>query len=1100
MFKPLFYLFVISLLTSFCAYSQLNPDFFISNYGNDFNTGKTKLLPKKTIVGSLPVLQSFATQTGSVSIGLAGNSVFSETFIPAYPVKITTYNDTASSHSFATLQGSEVFDKGWQLETGTINTWSQNITYTGFNGSGINAIGGYSYLYVIEIDKELEKTAPYTARKILDLAPSKQAVETMAGSFYEPVSNNNPVPIYIHSSDGGSPNNHAKYRYEVAVRDKGVDAYIPKDNVFENIWVHGYGAGYGLLPAGSNTRYNKVIFGPGAGIHHAVTKNALFSNCLFLPGIKNAGKYAIVFYDLEGLQRHNKIKNTLFLDVSSPIYAHTSNGTNYGAVELDHVFSFTRDDLGGEFLSTGNTDTVLLNHVYTDGHWVGFYNANGKLASIRNAYFTNVINGISFGSDPIKATVENVFIKMKGIVGGTGVELEKNLHLDLKNSIISVRAKDGISTNTGGGAFVGRGGSNSAYINATGNIFIADVDPFKTVSAAVTNTDRGIGTSLDKWNNNVYILLSGKEIDWYVTNRATNQYATYTSSFTEWKRQSGQDSNSLFFDLRQDPRGLKAIFLDPDKGNYTLANTIEGNKVRALGAGMTNPLQCFLKKPTYEEAAAMIKSDKILSVDNCRNPCQKASAKVLSVFAADPSSAISVCKDQELTLKGSGNYMENETYYHQSDLKARYLWWFSDNKDTSGVNLHTVSHRFSDEKSSNVRLQMVDENGCSFDTSFTVKVVLPPVKTGIVKDTTICTGQALQLNVTRTGASDRYKWSTGDTTTAITVTTPGNYWVQVQNTGCRVADTIKVINKTPVSVALGNDTMYCASSSLVLSPKKTGNIKQFEWNTGATTDTLQVKSPGTYILTARDFGVCIARDTITVTNNPVNQFSLPADTAICAGTSYNLKLVGNQATSVTWNNGSQSFSQVIRGGSYSIAAANSGCIKRDTLLVNIKPLPVFRLPRDTTVCSGYSLPLTASYTGASYLWSTGSKESAIAVNNKGMYWAQATLNGCSYRDSITIAVQNCECRIEMPNAFSPNGDGINDDIRPNMACYPTNYTLTVFNRYGQSVFTTRNYNTPWKGDYNGKPVPVGTYYYVITYQNEGFTTNKPVTGSITVLR
>jgi hypothetical protein len=80
-----------------------------------------------------------------------------------------------------------------------------------------------------------------------------------------------------------------------------------------------------------------------------------------------------------------------------------------------------------------------------------------------------------------------------------------------------------------------------------------------------------------------------------------------TNSFEVWKQQSGQDSNSLFFDLRHDRRGLRAIFVDPENGNYELANTREGNEIAALRAGMTTPITCFLQRPSFEQAAFLVK-------------------------------------------------------------------------------------------------------------------------------------------------------------------------------------------------------------------------------------------------------------------------------------------------------------------------------------------------------------------------------------------------------------------------------------------------------------------------------------------------------------
>jgi gliding motility-associated-like protein len=86
--------------------------------------------------------------------------------------------------------------------------------------------------------------------------------------------------------------------------------------------------------------------------------------------------------------------------------------------------------------------------------------------------------------------------------------------------------------------------------------------------------------------------------------------------------------------------------------------------------------------------------------------------------------------------------------------------------------------------------------------------------------------------------------------------------------------------------------------------------------------------------------------------------------------------------------------------------------------------------------------------------------------------------------------------VKIPNAFSPNGDGINDTwIITNLVDYQNN-TVEIFNRYGQRVFYSLGYAVPWNGTYNGNPVPTGVYYYIIDLKN-GFG---KLTGSITVIR
>jgi gliding motility-associated-like protein len=101
--------------------------------------------------------------------------------------------------------------------------------------------------------------------------------------------------------------------------------------------------------------------------------------------------------------------------------------------------------------------------------------------------------------------------------------------------------------------------------------------------------------------------------------------------------------------------------------------------------------------------------------------------------------------------------------------------------------------------------------------------------------------------------------------------------------------------------------------------------------------------------------------------------------------------------------------------------------------------------------------------------------------------------GCSATAQTTVHVLKVPV---VPNAFTPNNDGINDtwDIKY-LNAYP-NAVVEIFSRYGNKVFTSYGYNTPWDGRFNGADLPVGTYYYIIS-PNSG---RKPVTGSLTIIR
>ena len=88
--------------------------------------------------------------------------------------------------------------------------------------------------------------------------------------------------------------------------------------------------------------------------------------------------------------------------------------------------------------------------------------------------------------------------------------------------------------------------------------------------------------------------------------------------------------------------------------------------------------------------------------------------------------------------------------------------------------------------------------------------------------------------------------------------------------------------------------------------------------------------------------------------------------------------------------------------------------------------------------------------------------------------------GCTTSDKVFVKVLQ---KPEVPNIFSPNGDGVHDKwVISFLESYPGS-TVEVFNRYGQRIYYSIGYTTPWDGTINGKPVPVGTYYYIVDPKN-----------------
>ncbi|MFN4006427.1 MAG: gliding motility-associated C-terminal domain-containing protein [Chitinophagaceae bacterium] len=410
---------------------------------------------------------------------------------------------------------------------------------------------------------------------------------------------------------------------------------------------------------------------------------------------------------------------------------------------------------------------------------------------------------------------------------------------------------------------------------------------------------------------------------------------------------------------------------------------------------------------------------------------------------------------------------------------------------------------FSTAGSYDYTFRLIDSAGCVFDTVVNMLAYPIPVKPNAGPDTTICSDQTITLQVMNPQNVTNYSWNNGAIGTQVNISIPGTYTVLAENSfGCRNRDTVIVALENTIAVSLGNDTLFCKTSPNVLRPQLQGPLVQFLWNTGATTQNLPITDSGTYWVQARTVTGCKVYDTIRVGLNPVNFYQMPNDTAICDGYVHTIRVnLPAPGTTITWYDGSTGVTHTAASQGYYRSVANFiGCFNADSTLISIKPLPIISLGRDTTLCNGFEVTKRVSYPGASYQWNTGAVDSFYTINKQALYWVEAELNRCTFRDSIQVNFVDCSCDFKIPNAFSPNGDGINDIFKPDLKCFPKQYRFSIFNRYGQQVFETRDSQSGWNGTQGGKNVAVATYYYIVEYYNEALRKTEKYSGSVTLLR
>ena len=237
----------------------------------------------------------------------------------------------------------------------------------------------------------------------------------------------------------------------------------------------------------------------------------------------------------------------------------------------------------------------------------------------------------------------------------------------------------------------------------------------------------------------------------------------------------------------------------------------------------------------------------------------------------------------------------------------------------------------------------------------------------------------------------------------------------------------------------------------------------------------------------------------------------PADTTICFGSIANLNTTITQATEYSWtasaalydpnnnavNSNPLSFTAQAAPSTnayYIISFKNASCpnLLIDTFKVNVIPPILVNVGNDTTIAAGQPLYLNALTNDSSihiFNWTPATGLNNATINDPialfpagtdsiRYYVTASSLSGCLGTDSITVHVFNGKPDILVPSAFTPNGDGKNDILKPILIGITDFQYFRIYNRWGQLLYSTSQYNTGWDGTLGNNPQPSGTYVYV----------------------
>lgn len=397
--------------------------------------------------------------------------------------------------------------------------------------------------------------------------------------------------------------------------------------------------------------------------------------------------------------------------------------------------------------------------------------------------------------------------------------------------------------------------------------------------------------------------------------------------------------------------------------------------------------------------------------------------------------------------------------------------------------------------------------------NFVQSIIEPPSGPGISAED-VCFGEAMELS---TGPicdplEDKYEWDFGDGSAKGTkqseshlYAAPGTYTVTLrQYNACKDTTMTQQVTVNPQPIAnLGPDLNVCARNVRLDSKNPYPNSQYLWFKDGralavdSTASSIQVDSSGRYVVGVL-IGDCYALDTINVTLERPPLYNLGPDQKLCTNDTLQLDALAG-GTSYAWNTGQTTqVIDVTQAGNYSVVvmiprANGSTCEVTDTVRVDVLPLPNVAVQPQASLCQPNNQAITISAGTANamnyqYRWLPGNETTrTITVNRIGIYTVEiSTSEGCTEAHNVEI-IDLCQPQILVPDAFSPNGDGQNDQLEViTNHISDQDYEFRVYDRWGELIFRTTNRNEMWDGTYKGRTFPPQTYAWAVQYRSTYF--------------
>jgi gliding motility-associated-like protein len=422
-------------------------------------------------------------------------------------------------------------------------------------------------------------------------------------------------------------------------------------------------------------------------------------------------------------------------------------------------------------------------------------------------------------------------------------------------------------------------------------------------------------------------------------------------------------------------------------------------------------------------------------------------------------------------------------------------------------------------------ISIKDANNCVKD-SVIVLTQPQPIATDVVTTSPRCNGQTngtIVVNASNGTAPFSYSIDNGanyQSGNSFNVGA-GTYRVRVKDANnCEKDSTVTITEPSLLTASGSSNNATCSElPNGQITVNAGGGIAPYTYSIDGTnfqSGSGFTTGEGNYTVTVKDANNCLANLPLSVGFTYNLTLRSRPDTAVCDNVSVRLNTVSNASTfswiptqSLDNPSAASPLASPTVTTEYIVLAQLGNCTQKDTVLVTVTPTPTVSAGNDVTVVKGENANIAGSVSNStvSYIWSPATYLSDVNSLSPLSVRPDATITyrltavngvGCSAFDEMRVIV--LPVCIKVKNAFTPNGDGVNDNwmVYDQYDCLQ-NVTVQVFNRYGSKVYESRNYRNDWKGTYNGQSLPDGTYYYVIGFKLLSGRVQE-VRGDVTIMR